>query len=310
MELVAKGIPAINKVGGLLLGAPHVRKVLAYLSLACDHQGARDDLEIVGEIANVASDEFRAPFTVRRHMPNCRSKPWQNCGCPIVREEGAGYCHTRYWSNAGVEKASRHYDGLWEGVLETQYEKNQGGYPTTASKAARDLVAFVNRLERKADNATVAIQTVVDRCVLPWLSAREGATEADLAEGKAEDFSVLLTLAEPEDTVAEFLERVDDLARGSSPEDEEGAVLIGTVHWSKGAERRQVIANVTRLPIAPPPRPANRLPVGGNTSLSEERRLLYVAVSRAKERAVIVGSREWQGKSMPTSQFVKEMGLV
>src|SRR3990170_1080039 len=43
--LISLGIPAINKVGGLLFGSSHIRKVLAYARLASDYQTARDDLD-------------------------------------------------------------------------------------------------------------------------------------------------------------------------------------------------------------------------------------------------------------------------
>ena len=80
--LIAAGIPAINHSGGLLFGSPHIRKVLAYAMLACDYNGARDNLEILGEIANVASASFKAPMTRRRHERWCDAKPGIVTGKP------------------------------------------------------------------------------------------------------------------------------------------------------------------------------------------------------------------------------------
>ena len=94
---------------------------------------------------------------------------------------------------------------------------------------------------------------------------------------------------------------------GERKEDEERSAILGTIHWSKGSERERVIVNTTRLPIVPPPRKPGKLPTGSAPSMDEERRLVYVGITRAKSEAILMGSREWQEMEMDTSPFVEEL---
>jgi len=309
-HLISLEIPAINKSGGLLFGAPHVRKVLAYARLACDYHGARDDLEVLYEIANVASAEFRAPMTRRRHLDGCSNPPpWKPCGCPIVMEEGLDFSHARFYGRKAIDSARG-----WSGIIRQMGETNRGGYPTLQSKGASDLVQFVEKVERHKDDARAALNAIIEGCVLPWLKAEEGLADEDLAEnGKAEDFSLLVNLTEPDESLESYLDRVEELSRGGIEGNDEDSVLLGTIHWSKGAERPKVAVNTTRLPIIPPEAKAGQLPTGRPPSMEEERRLLFVAMTRAKDECHLFGSLEWNGNGMERSEFVQAMidrGLV
>jgi len=301
--LIAAGIPAINKSGGLLFGAPHVRKVLAYARLACNYQNARDNLEVLEEIANVASAQFRAPWTRRRHIDGCtNTASWKNCGCPIIAEEGADYSHSRFYGKKSIQAA-----GNWDGIKRQRLDRNRGGFPTAKAKGSLDLVNFVNRLEKLQDEARQCLQAIIDDCVLPWLAAEEGISQADLSEnGKVEDFQVLLSLAHPDATMEQFLQRVDELSQTISG-DESSSVILGTIHWSKGAERERVIVNTTRLPIVPPQRRQGMLPTGSPPSIEEERRLMFVAMTRAKSECLLLGSRKWNGIEVERSRFISEV---
>lgn len=299
--LVAAGIPAINHSGGLLFGSPHIRKVIAYAMLACDYNGARDNLEILTEIANVASVNFVAPMTRRRHSPTCTAKPWQDCGCPIVIKEGEGPCHTRFYGAKAIEEA-----GSWQGILDQRRERNRGGYSSLNSKGASDLVQFVERLSHVKDNAYGVLTNIIEDSVKPWLMAEEGLSDEDLAEnGKAEDFALLLEMAETGMTLEQFLDKIEWLSKQAQSSN--NAVNIGTIHWSKGAEFDRVIVNLTRCPLTPPKQDPEKLPVGRPPTTEEERRLAFVAVSRAKSECFVVNSLDWLGQPMKRSQFISEL---
>lgn len=302
--LIAADIPAINKSGGLLFGAPHIRKVLAYARLACNYRGARDNKEILYEIANVASANFRAPMTRRRHLPTCHeTRTWVSCGCPIVMEEGNDYSHARYYGQKAIDQAG----GRWVGVIQQQDDTNRGGYPTLNAKGAADLVRFVTKIEKMSGNAHAALNAIIQGCVLPWLKAEEGIDDEDLAEnGKAEDFDLLLSLTEPDQTLEQYLSKVEELSQGIEGNESE-SVLIGTVHWSKGAERPCVFVNSTRLPIVPPTLKPGALPTTNPPTKEEERRLMFVAITRAKDQCVIGGALEWNGQKTTRSEFVQTM---
>jgi DNA helicase-2/ATP-dependent DNA helicase PcrA len=100
-------------------------------------------------------------------------------------------------------------------------------------------------------------------------------------------------------TVAEFLADIaldppNDALDDIDPDDgEEEFVTISTIHSAKGLEWRTVFmiwANDGRIPSAKS--------AENEASLEEERRLLYVACTRAKERLLIVYPAimaEWHG---------------
>jgi len=305
-ELIRRRIPAVNKSGGMLFGAPHVRKVLAYARLACDYHNAQDDEEILSEIANVATVSFRAPFTTRRHREGCRNQQgWVDCGCPVIMEEGTDYSHARYYGKKAIQDA-----GGWDGVLRQRDETNRGGYPTTRAKGAGDLVVFVHRLERLQDNARQALEMIASDCVLPWLEAEYGLEDSDLAEnGKAEDIALLINMAQDGMTLEQFLDDVEELTQGGKNQDDSQSAILGTFHWSKGREHKAVIVNVTRLPVIPPKHKPGTLPVGKPPETQEERRLAYVGITRAKEVCNVMGALEWNQQPVECSQFVEELGL-
>ena len=302
--LISLGIPAINKVGGLLFGSSHIRKVLAYARLASDYQNARDDLGILKEIANVATGRFRAPMTRRNHREGCtdNGKPaWkQTCSCPIIMEEGKDFSHVRFYGEAAINAA-----GNWRGIVSQTYEYEK----SVRTKGAKDLVEFIERLESLASDAKVCLHAIITESVLPWLAGDEGLNTDDLAEnGKVEEFDVLLNLVKPNDTIDDFLGRVDELSQSGVQSDNE-SVIIGTFHFSKGAERPNVAVNLTRCPIIPPQQTADHLPIGGKVNIEEERRLAFVGITRAKDYCVVVAASEWNGKPMEKSRFIEEIGL-
>jgi DNA helicase-2/ATP-dependent DNA helicase PcrA len=305
-ELIRRKIPAVNRSGGLLFGSPPIRKALAYARLACDYKGARDDLEILSEIANVASVNFQAPYTKRRHRDGCNNRVgWKDCGCPVIMEEGVDYSHARYYGKKAIQEA-----GGWKGIVQQTYKTNRGGYPTTQAKGAQDLVSFVNALELLEGDAHACLRKIVDACIIPWVAVEYGLQDADLAEdGIVEMIDLLFTLLEPGQTMEEYLNEVEAISSGDSTESEEGSVIIGTIHWSKGLERPNVVLNATRLPIIPPKNIPGKLPMGRPPTMEEERRLAYVAVTRAKSEVCVVSSRRWLDNDVPVSVFLSELGI-
>jgi DNA helicase-2/ATP-dependent DNA helicase PcrA len=304
-KFIEAGIPAINLSGGLLFGSPHVRKVLAYARLACNYNGARNDLEILKEIANVASKNFLSPMSRRRHDVGCQNeKPWIDCGCPVILREGIDHSAVRYYATKAIEEARG-----WAGI-EYQSTETMKGRPSMRSKGAYDLVSFVERLEGFTDDALATINMIIDESVLPWLKHEEGISDEDLAEsGKLEDFDLLREMCKENMTMAQFLENIDDLSKRAAKETK-GAVEIGTVHAVKGLEKQFVIVNTTRMPITPPAKKKGALPVGIPNSIEDERAIFYVGMSRAIEKLYLMGSSEWNSQEVPTSQFINECGLL
>jgi DNA helicase-2/ATP-dependent DNA helicase PcrA len=305
MEFIRRKVPAVNLVGGQVFGDSHVKKVLAYAKLACNYKNARNDIPTLTEVAPVASNKFLSPQTRRRHDTNCKNdKPWVDCGCPVIIREGIDYTPNRFYGAKSIEEA-----GSWNGILKQRNETNRGGYPSQASKGARDLVEFVDRLEQSKDDALQVINMIIEDSVLPYLMHEEGLDTDDLAESsKMEDFDVLRSMYKPEMTLEQYLDEVESLTNTMTGNEDE-SVKIATVHKVKGLESKKVVVNMTRMPIIPPIRKEGVPPVGIPNTIEDERCICYTAASRSMEELYFYASLKWNGMEIPRSQFVSEFGF-
>lgn len=126
-------------------------------------------------------------------------------------------------------------------------------------------------------------------------------------------------------TVAEFLEfhqnllEAGDEGAGNDHPDSSGGVQVMTVHASKGLEFNYVfIVNLVEErfpvrkrsePLEVPPALVKETPSSGDPHYQEERRLFYVALTRAKERVFLLGARDYGGvRQKKISRFVTELG--
>jgi superfamily I DNA/RNA helicase len=305
MEFIKRKIPAVNLSGGKVFADKHVRQVLGYAKLACNYKNARDNVEILSDVAPCASNRFLSPQTRRRHEPNCRNdKPWVDCGCPVIIREGIDNTPNRFYGAKSVEEA-----GSWKGIIRQQDEKNKGGYPSQASKGARDLVYFVERLEESKNDALQVINMIIEESVLPYLMHEEGLDTGDLAESsKMEDFDVLRSMYKPEMTLEQYLGEVESLTEVMDCNEDESA-KIATVHAVKGLESKCVAVNMTRMPIIPPVRKEGVPPVGIPNTIADERNICYVAASRSQEELYFFAATNWNGMDVGRSEFVAEYGF-
>lgn len=111
----------------------------------------------------------------------------------------------------------------------------------------------------------------------------------------------------PESTLSQYLESITLISDIDNVEDDDNSVLISTVHAVKGLEYKVVFIVALEDGIFPIIRTGDR-----PSDMEEERRLMYVAVTRAKERLFLTMSRERylynQKKYQEMSQFLREMG--
>jgi DNA helicase II / ATP-dependent DNA helicase PcrA len=127
------------------------------------------------------------------------------------------------------------------------------------------------------------------------------------AAGRLENLNELVRAMEEYETLGAFLEHVslvmdNDEARGGAQ------VTIMTIHAAKGLEFDTVFLAGWEEGVFPSQR---ALDEGGNAALEEERRLAYVAITRARRQAIIVhaANRRIYGQwtsSIP-SRFVAEL---
>ncbi len=166
------------------------------------------------------------------------------------------------------------------------------------------------------------------RNFLSWREAAEVMTPADLlrlvldesgygemlsrdrsaeSAGRAENLSELSRAMEEYETLGDFLEHVS-LVMDNDRSDSEETITIMTIHGSKGLEFDHVFCVGWEEGVFPSQRAIDE---GGLASLEEERRLAYVAITRARRRCIILhaANRRIYGQwtsSIP-SRFIEEL---
>ena len=159
----------------------------------------------------------------------------------------------------------------------------RGGTPILSLLAARcgvswraeKLYAAAEQLAELAEDGSL---DAVER-----ISRELGYREYLRAKGADESkLDVLEALARQNPTQAGFLARLDVLEQlAAAPREEPTGLILSTVHGSKGLEYEKVILLDAIDGVFPPePDPAD---AAGREALEEERRLFYVAATRARE---------------------------
>src|SRR3954466_9819445 len=198
---------------------------------------------------------------------------------------------------------------------------------TRSEKAIAAFVELLDELRGKLDNELgELVEAVLDRT--GYRAELEASSDPqDLARldnlnelvSVAHEFSIDLANAEALGTdlddedvpdtgvLAKFLERVSLVADADElPEHGAGVVTMMTLHTAKGLEFPVVFVTGWEDGMFPHMRA-----LGDPTELSEERRLAYVGITRARQRLYLSRARirSWWGQPMlnPESRFLKEI---
>ena len=191
-------------------------------------------------------------------------------------------------------------------------------HPDLAPRAAKRLAAFAELMNgfSLADAGSVEglLRQIFDRTGYGKL-LRSSSSEQDVQ--RLSNVEELLTAARQYDRTAEeghqleaFLESVSLAGEVDSLDDASGQVTLLTLHAAKGLEFPVVFIVGVEQNLLPHER---SLRAGDNSQIEEERRLLFVGMTRAKERLYLTHTycREFRGRSLRTvpSDFLSEMKL-
>jgi DNA helicase-2/ATP-dependent DNA helicase PcrA len=176
-------------------------------------------------------------------------------------------------------------------------------------QARRALGNFVGDLARWRDRATTLPHAELARQILDesGYTAALQAERSTEATGRLENLNELVRAMEEYETLGAFLEHVS-LVMDNEAQQDERKVTIMTIHAAKGLEFDTVFLAGWEEGIFPSQR---ALDEGGLSALEEERRLAYVAITRARRRCIILhaANRRIYGQwtsSIP-SRFVGEL---
>ena len=177
------------------------------------------------------------------------------------------------------------------------------------ARARQTLLALMRDFARWRDLSKTAtpaelVRTLLDESGYTAMLQAEKSAEA---AGRLENLSELARAMEEYETLGDFLEHVSLVMDNEAASDEE-KVTIMTMHAAKGLEFENVFLPGWEEGVFPSQR---ALDEGGLASLEEERRLAYVAITRARRRCTILhaANRRIYGQwtsSIP-SRFVGEI---
>jgi len=149
----------------------------------------------------------------------------------------------------------------------------------------------------------VAIRTIRERTEYDhWLSSEEGTESED--SSRIENLNELVVAAGKFGKTADFLEFARAQQEAAKDQDPRGRVVLSTIHRSKGLEWPCVDVIGVSEGLLPHKRAVE---LG---DVAEERRLRYVAATRARDRLVISGVKEWQSNDLGHSRFLREVGIA
>lgn len=135
-----------------------------------------------------------------------------------------------------------------------------------------------------------------------WLKKENGDEEDNV---KLENINALGQTATRFKSVTEFVKYVD-LVANARKDDSIPTVKLMTIHKAKGLEYPMVYMAGMVEGVLPHSRALDD--VTGD-SVEEERRLAYVALTRAQDRALITSPRSYMGKDKNQSRFINEAEL-
>ncbi|MDA0339185.1 MAG: UvrD-helicase domain-containing protein [Proteobacteria bacterium] len=175
-----------------------------------------------------------------------------------------------------------------------------------ARNALRDLTDSFDRWRKLVDGMPhpELAEIVLDESGYTEMWQLDRSVEAP---GRLDNLQELVRAMEPFDNMGGFLEHVS-LATDVDEQAADDKINVMTLHSAKGLEFRAVFLPGWEEGLFPHQR---SLDEGGNASLEEERRLAYVGITRARERAFISAAanrrvyNQWQS-SLP-SRFIDEL---
>ncbi|HYZ14369.1 MAG TPA: 3'-5' exonuclease, partial [Actinomycetota bacterium] len=202
-----------------------------------------------------------------------------------------------------------------EGVPFLEAARRADEIGSLATRARGAIAGFVHVI----DTLAAAVESGAGPQRMIEAAATESGYLLDLetertveAEGRIENIRELGGVAaefaqrDPEGTLADFLEQVSLLGEQDEYDEEAGSVTLMTLHNAKGLEFPVVFVIGLEDGIFPHYRS-----MGDPAQLEEERRLMYVGVTRARERLYLTNawSRALFGQTSynPPSRFLSEI---
>ena len=210
-----------------------------------------------------------------------------------------------------VEKIATLASTAGTSMWETIATMEPGTLPTAAERALFGFRGLIDDLRERVADCGVgdAAEAVIERSGMVEAFEAERTVES---QGRVENLQELVGVAREYEAQSEdpsltgFLQEVSLVADADSVElDERGKVTLMTLHNAKGLEFENVFVTGMEQNLFPHARSIEE------NNLEEERRLFYVAITRARQRLTLAYARQRtifgnRGYALP-SQFLDEI---
>ncbi len=181
--------------------------------------------------------------------------------------------------------------------------------------AKKAIIAFYAIYSELINSSNKLVVTDLIKLILEKTGYFEYLTEwlpKEEKDAKQDNIDELISVAseyngmEPRESLSTFLEEVALITDMDTKDERSDYVTLMTIHTSKWLEQKRVFLTGLEESIFPSFRS-----VSDNVALEEERRLLYVAMTRAREELYISRASErfnfWDYVRNPVSRFFKEI---
>ena len=211
-----------------------------------------------------------------------------------------------------VNKASEIAAGTGLHLFEVFEQADQFADINRSASRLKDFCGIINDLREKSEEASLSdlVEEMLEKTGYINALKLEGTPEAEDRIANVEEFVSTVKQYENENdepSLSAFLEEIALVSDIDSLESDENRVVLMTVHSAKGLE----FDNVFLVGMEESIFPGSQSIYGGEAEIEEERRLAYVAITRAKKHLSVThaSSRMLYGstnRNMP-SRFLREI---
>lgn len=168
-----------------------------------------------------------------------------------------------------------------------------------------ELVGTLRQMVAHGDSPVELVDFMMTEFYAEHLRS-EGEDE-DEGSSRFENIETLKFALEQYESVEDFLGYIEKMS--SQAKHSIDGVQLMTIHKSKGLEFKVAYVVGCSQGLLPHFKAIEASNNGKPLAIEEERRLLYVAITRAESECHISSSGSFNGKPAPMSMFVKELGL-
>ena len=271
---VANGVPYVLEGALGFYGRKEVRDLIAFLQLSVERDSEVAN-EAVKRIINVPSKKFGKP---------------------------THYLGGTFMSSLETQAAKKGVS-LYRTLATGQFKTWQG-------LAVKDFRDMIKEIAEAGDSAEARLRKAREIGYDDWLLREEGHVE-DEGNSRLDNLEELCVSSSAHPTAADFLAFVAAQNQATQDVPAGDAVEMMTIHRAKGLEWPMVFVVGFAYGMIPHHRSLRWFDEDKTQlnpdSIEEERRLAYVAITRAKEHAYLSWPLLHQTRSLQRSPFLKEM---